>query len=57
MKEDGITPGLNTKEGKQNHDHKRPDSRVRDPFVLMREDTYYLYASEGETALSFTGSC
>ena len=26
--------------------------RVRDPFVLLREDTYYLYASERETALS-----
>lgn len=26
--------------------------RVRGPFVLLREDTYYLYASEGETALS-----
>ncbi len=32
---------------------KRKDIRVRDPYIVLHEDTYYLYATSGDTTLSF----
>lgn len=32
---------------------KRKDIRVRDPFILLDGDTYYLYATSGPTTLSY----
>lgn len=32
---------------------KRKDIRVRDPFILLDRGTYYLYATSGETTLSY----
>lgn len=31
----------------------RKDIRVRDPYIVLENDTYYLYATTGETTLSF----
>lgn len=36
---------------------KRKDIRVRDPFILLDGDTYYLYCTSGETTLSYYTSC
>ncbi len=32
---------------------KRKDIRVRDPFILLDGDTYYLYCTSGQTTLSY----
>ena len=31
---------------------KRKDIRVRDPFIVLEDGVYYLYATTGETTLS-----
>ena len=32
---------------------KRKDFRVRDPFIVLEHDCYYMYATTGETTLSY----
>ena len=52
MKEDGITSGLNTRERKRNHDHKRPDSRAGSLCASARRHLLSICVRKGDCAFS-----